>query len=87
MFPHRCSPSVPLSAGPGMTARIDAARKRSATDMAEHPVKSVIVLQGARYPFAHIEPDNTQAGVRAFGYPRALILKALHRNGARYLQC
>jgi hypothetical protein len=55
--------------------------------MAEHPVKSVIVLQGARYPFAHIEPDNTQAGVRAFGYPRALILKALHRNGSRYLQC
>jgi len=47
----------------------------------------VIVFQGARYQIAHIEPYNTQAGLRAFGYPRALILKALHRNEFRHLQC
>ena len=82
------APTVPNpSTGPGMTARIDAARKRSATDMAEHPVESVIVLQGAWYRITRIEPYNTQAGLRAFGYPGALMLKALHRNEFRYLQC
>jgi hypothetical protein len=35
---------------------------------------------------AHIEPCNTQAGPRAFGYPRALILKALRRNEFRHLR-
>jgi hypothetical protein len=160
MFPYPCSPSVPRFAGSGMTARIDAARKRSPADMADHAVKSgflwlikdtlnratiriarsgrgpftlvrhvgrktgttyktpiivpvpdgfvaeliygpevswyrnivaaggcVIVFQGAPYQIAHIEPYNTQAGLRAFGYPRALILKALRRNEFRHLRC
>jgi len=36
---------------------------------------------------AHIEPDNTQAELRAIGYPGALLLKALRRNGFRHSQC
>jgi deazaflavin-dependent oxidoreductase (nitroreductase family) len=47
----------------------------------------VIVFQGAPYQIAHIEPYNTQAGLRAVGYPRALILKALRRNEFRHFRC
>jgi hypothetical protein len=31
--------------------------------------------------------QNTQAGLRAIGYPRALMLKALPRNEFRHLRC
>jgi len=31
--------------------------------------------------------QNTQAGLRAIGYPRALILKAPLRNEFRHLRC
>jgi hypothetical protein len=36
---------------------------------------------------AHLEPYNTQAGLRAIGYPGALILKMLRRNEFRHLRC
>ncbi len=47
----------------------------------------MIVFQGARYQIAHVEPYDTPAGLRAFGYPRALMLKVLHRNEFRYFRC
>jgi hypothetical protein len=47
----------------------------------------VIVFQGAPYQIAHIEPYHTQAGLRAFGYPRALTLKVLRHNEFRNLRC
>ncbi len=47
----------------------------------------MIGFQGAPYQIAHIEPYSTQAGLRAFGHPRALTLEVLRHNEFRYLRC
>lgn len=47
----------------------------------------MIAFQRAPYQTAHIEPYHTQAGLRAFGYPRELTLKMLRHNEFRYLRC
>jgi deazaflavin-dependent oxidoreductase (nitroreductase family) len=47
--------------------------------------KCVLVFRGAEYQIDRIEPYSTEAGLRAFGYPRALILKMLHRKEFRLL--
>jgi hypothetical protein len=45
----------------------------------------VIIFKGAEYQIDSIEPYGAGAGLRAFGYPRALVLKALHRRDFRHL--
>lgn len=57
------------------------------TATSSRPGGCVIVSQGAPYEIAHIEPYNTQAGLRAFGYPRALTLKVLRHNEFWHLRC
>lgn len=71
------TPIAELTYGPGVSWYRNIAGARGC----------VIVFQGAPYQIAHIEPHNTQAGLRAFGHPRVGILKALRRNEFRHLRC
>jgi hypothetical protein len=45
----------------------------------------VIVYKGVEHQIDRIEPCTVEAGLRAFGYPRALILKLLRRHEFRIL--
>ncbi len=45
----------------------------------------VLVVGGVEHRIDAITPYSPEAGLRAFGFPRALILKALRRNEFRYL--
>jgi deazaflavin-dependent oxidoreductase (nitroreductase family) len=47
--------------------------------------RCVVVVKGVEYPIDRIEPYSVAAGLRAFGYPRALILRVLHRREFRFL--
>jgi deazaflavin-dependent oxidoreductase (nitroreductase family) len=45
----------------------------------------VVVVKGVDYPIDRIEPYSVAAGLRAFGFPRALILRVLRRREFRFL--
>ena len=45
----------------------------------------VVVVKGVDYPIDRIEPCSVAAGLRAFGFPRALILRLLRRHEFRFL--
>jgi hypothetical protein len=45
----------------------------------------VVVFKGVDYPIDRIEPYSAAAGLRAFGFPRALILRVLCRREFRFL--
>jgi deazaflavin-dependent oxidoreductase (nitroreductase family) len=47
--------------------------------------KCVVVYKGAEHSIDRIEPCSVQDGLRAFGYPRALILRLLRRQEFRLL--
>jgi deazaflavin-dependent oxidoreductase (nitroreductase family) len=46
----------------------------------------VLVVGGVEHRIDAITPYAAEAGLRAFGFPRALILKALRRNEFRHLR-
>jgi deazaflavin-dependent oxidoreductase (nitroreductase family) len=45
----------------------------------------VVVYQGVEHHIDRIEPCSVQEGLRAFGYPRALVLRVLRRHEFRVL--
>ena len=45
----------------------------------------VVVYRGAEHHIDRIEPCSVQDGLRAFGYPRALVLRLLRRHEFRLL--
>jgi hypothetical protein len=45
----------------------------------------VVVVKGVDYPIDRIEPYSVAAGLCAFGFPRALILRLLRRREFRFL--
>jgi deazaflavin-dependent oxidoreductase (nitroreductase family) len=45
----------------------------------------VIIFKGTEYRIDRIEPYPAKDGLRAFGYPRLIVLKVLHRNEFRFL--
>lgn len=47
--------------------------------------RCVVVHRGAEYPIDRIEPYSSEEGLRAFGYPRALVLRLLRRHEFRHL--
>jgi deazaflavin-dependent oxidoreductase (nitroreductase family) len=47
--------------------------------------RCVVVVKGVDYPIDHIEPYPAADGLRAFGFPRALILRLLRRREFRLL--
>ena len=47
--------------------------------------KCVLVFHGAEHQIDSIGPYSTESGLRAFGYPRALVLKVLRRQEFRLL--
>ncbi|MFZ0907723.1 MAG: hypothetical protein WAN71_28370 [Mycobacterium sp.] len=47
--------------------------------------RCVVVVKGVDYPIDRIEPYSVAAGLRAFGFPRALILRVLRRREFRFL--
>jgi deazaflavin-dependent oxidoreductase (nitroreductase family) len=44
-----------------------------------------VVYRGAEYRIDRIEPCDPESGMRAFGFPAELVLKALHRHEFRRL--
>jgi deazaflavin-dependent oxidoreductase (nitroreductase family) len=44
-----------------------------------------VVFRGAEYEIDRIEPYDTAAGLRAFGYPASLVLRLLRRRHFRLL--
>jgi deazaflavin-dependent oxidoreductase (nitroreductase family) len=45
-----------------------------------------VIAVGAAFEIVQIEPYDTAAGLRAFGNPAALVLRALHRREFRLLR-
>lgn len=46
-----------------------------------------VVYRGVDYVIDRIEPCSAEDGLRAFGYPAALVLRALRRREFRLLHC
>jgi len=44
-----------------------------------------VVVRGVEHEIDRVEPFPTGAGIRAFGYPAALVLRLLRRHEFRYL--
>ena len=44
-----------------------------------------VVVKGVEYPIDRIEPFDAEAGIKAFGYPAALVLRLLRRHEFRLL--
>jgi hypothetical protein len=47
--------------------------------------RGTVVYQGDEYPVDRIGPCDPGVGLRAFGYPAALVLRLLHRHEFRLL--
>jgi deazaflavin-dependent oxidoreductase (nitroreductase family) len=47
--------------------------------------RCTVVFRGTEYEIDRIEPYETAAGLRAFGFPAALVLRLLHRSHFRLL--
>ena len=47
--------------------------------------RCTVLVKGVEYEIDRIEPFDAEAGIKAFGYPAALILRLLHRHEFRLL--
>lgn len=47
--------------------------------------RCTVVFKGVEYPIDRIEPCDPEVGMRAFGYPAALVLRLLRRHEFRLL--
>jgi hypothetical protein len=47
--------------------------------------RCTVVFKGVEYPIDRVEPCDPDVGLRAFGYPAALVLRLLRRHEFRLL--